>query len=54
VPILRELAAAGVEIAACGVCLAFFHVLETMQVGTVTNMLEIVTGMQLADSVITV
>jgi selenium metabolism protein YedF len=53
-PILKELADAGVEIAACGVCLAFFHVLETMQVGTVTNMLEIVTGMQLADSVITV
>ncbi len=54
VPILQGLADAGVEIASCGVCLAFFHVLETMQVGTVTNMLEIVTWMQQADSVITV
>lgn len=54
VPILRELADAGVQVAACGVCLAFFHVLETMQVGEVTNMLEIVTWMQQADSVITV
>lgn len=54
VPILQELADAGVQITACGACLAFFHILDTMQVGTVTNMLEIVTGMKEADSVITV
>ena len=54
VPILQELAEAGVQIMACGACLAYFHILDKMQVGTVTNMLEIVTGMQFADSVVTV
>lgn len=54
VPLLRELAANGVQIAACGACLAYFHILDKMQVGEVTNMLEIVTGMQHADSVVTV
>ena len=54
VPILQELVDAGVQVTACGACLAFFHILDIMQVGQVTNMLEIVTGMQEADSVITV
>lgn len=54
VPILQELAASGVEVSACGACLAYFHVLDKIQVGEVTNMLEIVTGMKLADSVITI
>lgn len=53
VPILRELAGEGVQILACGACLAYFHILENIQVGEVTNMLEIVTGMRLADSVVT-
>lgn len=53
VPILQELAETGVQITACGACLAFFHILDKMQVGEVTNMLEIVTGMAEADSVIT-
>ncbi len=54
VPILQELAGTGVEILACGACLAYFHLLDKIQVGEVTNMLEIVTGMKLADSVITI
>jgi selenium metabolism protein YedF len=54
VPILQELAAEGVQILACGACLAYFHILDKMQVGEVTNMLEIVTSMQLADSVVTI
>ena len=54
VPILQELAGAGVQILACGACLAYFHLLDKLQVGDITNMLEIVTGMQLADSVVTV
>jgi selenium metabolism protein YedF len=54
VPILQELAGEGVQITACGACLAYFHILDKMQVGEVTNMLEIVTGMKEADSVITV
>ena len=54
VPILQELVAAGVQVSACGACLTYFHILDKMQVGEVTNMLEIVTGMKLADSVVTV
>jgi selenium metabolism protein YedF len=54
VPLLQELAANGVQIAACGACLAYFHILDKIQVGEVTNMLEIVTGMQHADSVVTI
>lgn len=54
VPILRELAGEGVQIFACGACLAYFHILDKMQVGEVTNMLDIVTGMQRADSVVTI
>ncbi len=53
VPILRELEENGVLIRACGACLAYFHILEEIRVGEVTNMLEIVTGMKLADSVVT-
>lgn len=54
VPILQELADAGVQISACGACLAFFHILDKIQVGVVTNMLEIIQGMKEADTVITV
>jgi selenium metabolism protein YedF len=54
VPLLQELAGNGVLIRACGACLAFFHILDKIQVGEVTNMLEIVTNMQQADSVVTV
>lgn len=53
VPILQELAGKGVQITACGACLAFFHLLDKIQVGEVTNMLEIVTAMKDADSVVT-
>ena len=51
---LAEVAKTGVQITACGACLAFFHILDKQEVGEVTNMLEIVTGMQLADTVITI
>ena len=54
VPILQELAGKGVQITACGACLAYFHLLDKIQVGEVTNMLEIVTGMKEADSVVTI
>lgn len=54
VPILQELADEGVQISACGACLAYFHLLDKIQVGEVTNMLEIVTGMKDADSVVTI
>lgn len=54
VPFLQELAENGVQVLACGVCLAYFHVLDKMAVGEVSNMLEIVTSMKQADSVITI
>ena len=54
VPILKELAAEGVQILACGACLAYFHLLDKLQVGEVSNMLDIVTNMKIADSVVTI
>ena len=54
VPILQELTQNGVQVFACGACLAYFHILDKIQVGEVTNMLEIVTSMRNADSVITI
>jgi hypothetical protein len=38
----------------CGTCLSHFQLLEKKEVGETTNMLDIVTAMQLADSVINV
>ncbi|MHB8057247.1 MAG: sulfurtransferase-like selenium metabolism protein YedF [Desulfuromonadaceae bacterium] len=54
VPYLQELAGEGVQILACGACLAYFHILDKIQVGEVSNMFDIVTSMKLADSVVTV
>lgn len=50
--ILQELSAEGVTILVCGTCLDHFKLLEKKQVGETTNMLDIVTAMQLADSVV--
>jgi len=44
----------GVQILVCGACLTHYDLLHKKQVGETTNMLDIVTGMQLADSVITI
>ncbi len=38
---LHALACRGVDIAACGLCLDFYHLKERLQVGRTTNMLEI-------------
>ncbi len=38
---LTALACRGVDIAACGLCLDFYHLKEKLQVGRTTNMLEI-------------
>lgn len=51
-PVLQELAASGVSILVCGTCLNHFKLLETKQVGETTNMLDIVTSLQVADQVI--
>ena len=44
----------GINILVCGTCLTHFNLLERKQVGETTNMLDIVTAMQLADKVITI
>ena len=51
---LKELADSGVHILVCGTCLMHFNLLEEKQVGETTNMLDIVTAMQLADKVINI
>jgi hypothetical protein len=51
---LRELEAAGVQVLVCGTCLNHFKLLEEKKVGETTNMLDIVTHMQMADKVVAV
>lgn len=53
-PALQELNAAGVSILVCGTCLNHYRLLEEKAVGETTNMLDIITSMQVADSVISV
>lgn len=53
-PVLQDLAAGGVSILVCGTCLTHFQLLDQKQVGETTNMLDIVTSMQLASSVINI
>jgi selenium metabolism protein YedF len=49
---LKAHESAGLKILVCGTCLDHFNILEKKQVGETTNMLDIVTAMQLADKVI--
>nr|WP_320191119.1 sulfurtransferase-like selenium metabolism protein YedF [uncultured Desulfobacter sp.] len=49
---LRELEASGVTILVCGTCLTHLDLMEKKAIGQTTNMLDIVTAMQLADKVI--
>lgn len=51
---LKALAENGVDILVCGTCLTHFNLLDKKQVGETTNMLDIVTAMQLADKVINI
>lgn len=53
-PDLKELDGEGVHILVCGTCLTHFNLLDRKQVGETTNMLDIVTAMQLADKVINI
>ena len=54
VPVLRELAEAGVSILVCGTCLDHFQLLDKNEVGETTNMLDIVTSLQVTDKVINI
>jgi selenium metabolism protein YedF len=49
---LQALAASGVSIIVCGTCLDFFGILDKKEVGETTNMLDVVTSLDLADKVI--
>lgn len=49
---LKALESEGVQILVCGTCLEHFGLTAEKQVGETTNMLDIVTAMQLADKVI--
>jgi hypothetical protein len=44
----------GLKILVCGTCLTHFGLLEAKKVGETTNMLDIVTAMQLSDKVINI
>ncbi len=49
---LQELEGSGIHILVCGTCLSHFDLLDRKQVGETTNMLDIVTALQVADKVI--
>jgi selenium metabolism protein YedF len=51
-PTLQELEKSRIHILVCGTCLDHFRLLEKKQVGETTNMLDVVTSLQLADRVI--
>ncbi len=56
-PVLEDFLAyekEGLTILVCGTCLTYFDLLEAKRVGVTTNMLDIVTAMQLADKVISI
>ncbi len=51
-PDLQALDASGIKILVCGTCLTHFDLMDKKQVGETTNMLDIVTALQLADKVV--
>lgn len=51
---LQDLANGGIHVLVCGTCLGHFGLLEKKQVGETTNMLDIVTALQLADKTISI
>lgn len=48
---LKQLADDGVEIAACGICLDFYHLKESVAVGSITNLYAITEALVRADLV---
>ncbi|MBW1866337.1 MAG: sulfurtransferase-like selenium metabolism protein YedF [Deltaproteobacteria bacterium] len=53
-PVLKEYEKEGLCILVCGTCLTHFNLMDQKQVGETTNMLDIVTAMQLSDKVINI
>jgi selenium metabolism protein YedF len=53
-PVIQDLESDGIHILVCGTCLTHFDLLDKKLAGETTNMLDIVTAMQLADKVINI
>ena len=53
-PALRDLESGGLQVLVCGTCLDHYGLLDQKRVGETTNMLDIVTAMQLSDQVINI
>lgn len=53
-PAIQELEEEGTGVLVCGTCLTHFDLLDRKAAGETTNMLDIVTAMQLADKVINI
>ncbi|MCF8105780.1 MAG: sulfurtransferase-like selenium metabolism protein YedF [Desulfohalobiaceae bacterium] len=53
-PVLQDYETKGLQILVCGTCLTHFNLLKQKKVGQTTNMLDIVSAMQLADKVINI
>ncbi len=51
-PSIQELERSGVRVMVCGTCLTYFNLLDKKQTGETTNMLDIVTSLQISDKVI--
>ncbi len=51
-PILQKLESEGISILVCGTCLEFFDLLDMKMTGETTNMLDIITSLQVSDKVI--
>jgi selenium metabolism protein YedF len=51
---LQDLESGGVSILVCGTCLSHLQLLEHKAIGETTNMLDVVTSLQLANKVITI
>ncbi|GAB6096038.1 sulfurtransferase-like selenium metabolism protein YedF [Desulfatiferula olefinivorans] len=51
-PVLEQLEKDGISILVCGTCLDYFKLLDQKQVGETTNMLDIITSLQVAAKVI--
>jgi len=49
---LQQMEENGISILVCGTCLDFFQLLSEKEVGQTTNMLDVVTSLQLADKII--
>lgn len=49
---LKDLTASGVSLLVCGACLTHLGLMEEKVIGETTNMLDVMTSMQLADKVI--